>query len=162
MLVERLQEEKIRSVALPASEFKRPRDDIASWRSRLLECHCTYDELRALVAVPLTFSWQLAGLFMLAISVLCLPAQILLYIWTQEKVAISAAVSVAGVFAMLPILHFLPIPRRGMRAQGKRDLSPPPRYSRWDGSKTNLLSGPAPLPPAAAISTVRSKSKTSY
>ncbi|KAI0273929.1 hypothetical protein BGY98DRAFT_107727 [Russula aff. rugulosa BPL654] len=90
-LVGRLQE-KIRSVSLPGFEYppnrKRSSDDIAPWQWRLLEGH-----------------W----LFTLVISVLCLPAQILLYIWTQEKIAIRAAVSVAGVIAMLPILHFLPI-----------------------------------------------------
>jgi hypothetical protein len=92
--------------------------------------------------------------------VLCLPAQILLYVWTQEKIAIRAAVSVAGVFAMLPILHFLPVPRRGMGVQGKSNLAPLPRYNSWDGPNFNLLPAPTPLPPA--IYTVRSAYKTSY
>jgi hypothetical protein len=59
MLVGRLQE-KIRSVALPGFEYppnrKRSSDDIAPWQWRLLEGHCTYDELWALAAEPLTFS----------------------------------------------------------------------------------------------------------
>ncbi len=40
---------------------------------------------------------------------LCLPAQILLYIWMEERGGIRAAVSVTSVFAMLPLLHFIPI-----------------------------------------------------
>ncbi|KAF8497907.1 hypothetical protein F5888DRAFT_1803360 [Russula emetica] len=147
MLVGRLQE-KIRSVALPTFESppvqKRSGDDIAPWRWRLLEGH-----------------W----LFTLVISVLCLPAQILLYIWTQEKIGIRAAVSVAGVFAMLPILHFLPIPRRGMGARGKTrksNLATLPRYSSWDGPNFNLLPAPVTIPLPSAIYTVRSAYKTSY
>jgi hypothetical protein len=101
MLVGRSQG-KIRSVALPDFEFtpnlKRSSDDITPWQWRLLEGYCTYDELWALAAEPLTFSWPLAGLFTLVISVLCLPTQILLYIWSEE---IRAAV-LAGVVAMLP------------------------------------------------------------
>jgi hypothetical protein len=163
MLVGRLQE-KISSVALPTFESppvrKRSSDNVVPWRWRLLEGHCTYDELRAPAAESLTFSRPLAGLCTLVISVLCLPAQILLYIWTQEKIAIKAAVSVAGVFAMLPILHFLPIPRRGMGAQGKSNLTSLPRYSSWDGPDCNLLPAPTPLP--QAIYTVRSAYKTSY
>ena len=163
MLVGRLQE-KISSVALPTIESppirKRSSDNIIPWRWRLLEGHCTYDKLWAPVAESLTFSWLLAGLFTLVISVLCLPAQILLYIWTQEKIAIRVAVSVAGVFAMLPILHFLPIPRRGMGAQGKNNLAPLPRYNSWDGPNYDLLPAPTPLPPATY--TVRSACKTSY
>jgi len=163
MLVARLQ----KNVAPPTFEFppdrKRSSDDIGpSWRWRLLEAHCTYGEFQAPAAEPLTFSSPLAGLFTLVISVLCLPMQILLYIWTQEKIAIRAAVSVAGVIAMLPILHFLPIqvPRRGMRAQGKSDLEDLPCYSSWDGSNCSLQPAPIPLPPA--IYTVRSAYKTSY
>lgn len=97
---------------------------------------------------------------MLVVSVLCLPAQILLYVWAQEKIAIKVAVSVAGVFAMLPILHFLPIPRRGMGTQGKSNLTPLPRYNSRDGPNSNLLPAPTPLPPATY--TVRSAYKTSY
>ncbi|KAI9450380.1 hypothetical protein BJY52DRAFT_1302917 [Lactarius psammicola] len=48
-------------------------------------------------------------LFTLLVSMLCLPAQILLYIWMEERDGIRAAVSVASVFAMLPLLHFIPI-----------------------------------------------------
>jgi hypothetical protein len=59
MLVGRLQE-KIRSVALPTFESpfvrKRSGDDIAPWQWRLLEGHCTYNELRAPAAESLTFS----------------------------------------------------------------------------------------------------------
>ena len=62
-------------------------------------------------------------LFTLIASVLCLPVQIFLYIWMFERDFIRAAVSVAGVFAMLPLLHFLPIPSRNMR--DKRRLTNP-------------------------------------
>lgn len=63
MLVGRLQE-KIRSVALPTFESppvrKRSSDDIAPWQWRLLEGHCTYNELRVPAAESLTFHghWQ--------------------------------------------------------------------------------------------------------
>ena len=63
---------------------------------------------------------------------LCLPAQILLYIWNQERGSIRAAISVVGVFAMLPLLHFFPIFWRGMGAQEKHDFPPSPRDSRRD------------------------------
>ena len=161
MLAGRLQE----NVALPTSEFppdrKSSSDDIApSWRWWFLEGHCTYGESRAPAAGSLTFYWSLAGLFALVVSVLCPPAQVLLYIWTQEKLAIRVAVSVAGVFAMLPILHFVPIPRRGMETKGKSDKSLLPRYSSWDGPNCDLLSASIPLPPA--IHTVRSTYKKTY
>jgi hypothetical protein len=163
MLVGRSQE-KTNSVSLPTFESslvrKRSSDDIVPWQWRLLEGHCMYNKSLAPVIESLTFSWPLAGLFTLVISVLCLPAQILLYIWTQEKISITAAVSVAGVFAMLPVLHFLPIPQRGMGAQGKGDFAPLPRYRSWDGPNCNLPPAPTPLPPA--IYTVRSAYKTNY
>ncbi len=87
---------------------------------------------------------------------LCLPAQILLYIWTQERNVIKVAVSVAGVFAMLPILHFLPIRRRGIEHNGKRNVEPLPRYGSWD------VPQPAPMPLPPAIYTVRSAYKMNY
>ncbi|KAN0129129.1 hypothetical protein V8E53_013000, partial [Lactarius tabidus] len=60
-----------------------PSDDITPRRWRWIEWH-----------------W----LSTLLVSVLCLPAQILLYIWMQEGGCIRAAVSIASVFAMLPLL----------------------------------------------------------
>lgn len=58
MLVGRLQE-KIRSVALPTSEFppdrKISRDDIAPWQWRLLEGHCTFGESWASAAATYFF-----------------------------------------------------------------------------------------------------------
>jgi hypothetical protein len=62
------------------------------------------------------------GLFTLVMSVLCLPSQIILYIWMQERVGIRAIVSVAGVFSMLPLLHFLPVRKKRWRDQGKLEL----------------------------------------
>ena len=57
MLVGHLQE-KIRSTTLPTFESpsvrKRSSDDIVPWRWRLLESHCTYDELQVPAAGPLT------------------------------------------------------------------------------------------------------------
>jgi hypothetical protein len=44
---------------------------------------------------------------MLVVSVLSLPAQIFLIIWMYELNVIRIAVFIAGVFAMLPLLHFL-------------------------------------------------------
>ena len=35
--------------------------------------------------------------------------QILVYIWTQEEVVVKAVVSTLGIFAVFPLLHFLPI-----------------------------------------------------
>jgi hypothetical protein len=59
MLVGRSQE-KIGSVSLLGFEYppnrKRSSDDITPWQWRLLEGYCTYDELWALAAEPLTFS----------------------------------------------------------------------------------------------------------
>ena len=80
---------------------------------------------------------------------LCLPAQILLYIWNQERGSIRAAISVVGVFAMLPLLHFFPIFWRGMGAQKKYDFTPSPRDSRRDGPDSDVphvsLSRPPPI-----------------
>lgn len=85
--------EKVKSVTTPKFETAylqaNRSDDITPRRWRWIEWH-----------------W----LFTLLVSVLCLPAQILLYIWMQEGGCIRAAVSLASVFAMLPLLHFLPIP----------------------------------------------------
>lgn len=83
-------------------------------------------------------------LFTLIVSVLCLPAQIFIYIWMFERDFIRAAVSVAGVFAMLPLLHFLPIPSRSMC--DKRRLTVPPFHRGRSG--TNMPSDdvlPAPM-----------------
>lgn len=35
--------------------------------------------------------------------------QILVYIWTQEEVIVKAVVATLGIFAVFPLLHFLPI-----------------------------------------------------
>ena len=35
--------------------------------------------------------------------------QILVYIWTQEGVIVKAVVAALGIFAVFPLLHFLPI-----------------------------------------------------
>jgi hypothetical protein len=83
----------------------------------------------------------------LVISVLCLPTQILLYIWDQERDSIRVAISVVGVFAMLPLLHFFPIFWRGMGAQGKCDSPRSPRDSRWGGPNSDVLHAPLSRPP---------------
>ncbi|KAF8266946.1 hypothetical protein EI94DRAFT_1802339 [Lactarius quietus] len=91
MLVARFRE-KVKHITTSKFETAylqaRLRDDITPRRWRWIEWH-----------------W----LFTLLVSVLCLPAQILLYIWMEEGDGIRAAVSVTSVFAMLPLLHFLPI-----------------------------------------------------
>jgi hypothetical protein len=53
-------------------------------------------------------SWSV-GLLTLVVSVLCLLMQILVYIWTQEEVVVKAVVAMLGIFAVFPLLHFLPI-----------------------------------------------------
>ena len=86
-------------------------------------------------------------LFTLIASVLCLPAQIFMYIWMFERDFIRAAVSVAGVFAMLPLLHFLPIPSRSMR--DKRRLTIPPFQRGRSGTDMpgdDVLPAPMSLP----------------
>jgi hypothetical protein len=86
-------------------------------------------------------------LFTLIASVLCLPAQIFMYIWMFERDFIRAAVSVAGVFAMLPLLHFLPIPSRSMR--DKRRLTIPPFHRGRNGTNMpgdGVLPAPMSLP----------------
>ncbi|KAI0300019.1 hypothetical protein B0F90DRAFT_1817817 [Multifurca ochricompacta] len=81
-------------------------------------------------------------LFTLVISVLCLPAQILLYIWMQERDGIRVTVSVAGVFAMLPLLHFLPIPE-----DYGRSAFPPLLFPGWVGSPgASVLPVPVSFP----------------
>lgn len=76
-----------------------PRFETASFEARLS------DDI-----TPRRWRWiEWHWLFTLLVSMLCLPAQILLYIWMQEGGSIRAAVSVTSVFAMLPLLHFIPI-----------------------------------------------------
>jgi len=66
----------------------------------------------------------------------------------HEKHAIRAAVSVAGVFAMLPLLHFLPIPLRNMREHGKLTIPAFPRHNgRANSHSADLLPAPMSLPP---------------
>lgn len=65
----------------------------------------------------------LPGLSTLILSVLCLQAQIFLYIWVEERDGIRTTVSVAGVFAMLPLLHFLPFRRERVQDQVKLSFS---------------------------------------
>src|ERR1700730_3224037 len=86
-------------------------------------------------------------LFTLIVSLLCLPAQIFMYIWVFERDFIRVAVSVAGVFAMLPLLHFLPIPSRSMR--DKRRLTIPPFHRDHSGTSMpsdDMLPAPMSLP----------------
>ena len=35
--------------------------------------------------------------------------QILVYIWTQEEILVKAVIAVLGIFAVFPLLHFLPV-----------------------------------------------------
>jgi hypothetical protein len=53
------------------------------------------------------------------VSVLCLLIQIIVYIWTQELVVVKAVIAVVGIFAMFPLLHFLPIRWRSRGIVGK-------------------------------------------
>ena len=108
MLVARFRE-KVKSVTTPKFETAymqtRLSDDITPRRWAWIEWHCTHHTMsprKQLIFRP-------PGLFTLLVSVLCLPAQILLYIWMQEGAYIRAAVSATSIFAMLPLLHFLPI-----------------------------------------------------
>src|SRR5579863_644935 len=79
---------------------------------------------------------------------LCLPAQIFLCIWIDERYAIRAAVSVAGVFAMLPLLHFLPIPLKSTRVHWKLTVPAFPRHNRRANSPSDeVLPAPMSLPP---------------
>ena len=101
--------EKVKSVNTPKFETTymqaRLSDDITPRRWAWIEWHCTHHTMsprKQLIYRP-------PGLFTLLVSVLCLPAQILLYIWMQEEDCMRAAVSVTSIFAMLPLLHFLPI-----------------------------------------------------
>jgi len=66
----------------------------------------------------------------------------------HEGYAIRAAVSVAGLFAMLPLLHFLPIPSRSTRDHRKPTGPTFPRYSgRVNRPRDDLLPAPMSLPP---------------
>jgi len=134
--------EKIKGTGMPSFQTK-VCHDITPRRWRLIELH-----------------W----LFTLVVSVLCLPAQIFLYIWMQERNAIRAAVSVAGVFSMLPLLHFLPIPWRGVRKQA--ELISPPFYPgiRWAANSPggNLLPAPASMSLPPAIYTMHPASHIGY
>jgi hypothetical protein len=58
----------------------------------------------------------------------------------HEEHAIRAAVSVAGVFAMLPLLHFLPIPSRNTRDPQKHN-------GQATGPSDDLLPAPMSLAP---------------
>jgi len=63
----------------------------------------------------------------------------------QERDTIRVIVSVAGVFAMLPLLDFLPMGTwKSLRDQGKWEFSLPlfPRPSHWVNSGDNLMSVP--------------------
>jgi hypothetical protein len=64
---------------------------------------------------------------MLVVSVLSLPAQIFLIIWMYEINVIRVAVFIAGVFAMLPLLHFLPFSTRSLCDKGNFTFPPSPR-----------------------------------
>jgi len=66
----------------------------------------------------------------------------------HEKHAIRAAVSIAGLFAMLPLLHFLPIPLGSTRNHRKLTFPAFPRHSgRAVGPSDDLLPAPMSLPP---------------
>jgi len=44
--------------------------------------------------------------------------QILVYIWTQEGVIVKAVVAALGIYAVFPLLHFLPIRWKARRVMG--------------------------------------------
>ena len=101
------------------------------------------------------------GLSTLVLSVLCLQAQIFLYIWMQERGGIRATVSVAGVFAMLPLLHFLPFRRVRVRDQVKLSFSPFLDAAHWESNPgTTVL--PAPIASLPAAHTARPAHQVGY
>ena len=115
---------------------------LAPRRWRLIELHCEYYyDAPETCGQPHSLA-LLQVLFTLIASMLCLPAQIFLYIWMFEKTFIRATVSVAGVFSMLPLLHFLPIPSRSMRNNPKLTI---PLFHR-DNSETYRLGDDIMLP----------------
>jgi hypothetical protein len=75
-----------------------------------------------------------------------------------ERDFIRAAVSIAGVFGMLPLLHFLPIPSRSMRDKRKFII---PFFHRGGGGTNrpsdDMLPAPMSLPPL--IHTARPESQ---
>ncbi|KAI0251692.1 hypothetical protein BJV78DRAFT_418339 [Lactifluus subvellereus] len=100
-------------------------------------------------------------LFTLVLSVLCLQAQIFLYIWMQERGGIRATVSVAGVFSMLPLLHFLPFRRERVRDQVELGFSPFPDAAHWESSPgTTVL--PAHISSLPVVHTARPASQVGY
>jgi len=105
------------------------------------------DDARGII--PRRWRWiEVHWLFTLVVSILCLPAQIFLCIWMHEKHAIRAAVSVAGVFAMLPLLHFLPIPLKNTREHRKLAIPAFPRHNgRAYSPSADLLPVSMSLPP---------------
>ncbi|KAI0263579.1 hypothetical protein BC834DRAFT_971263 [Gloeopeniophorella convolvens] len=93
---------------------------------------------------PTTFGDQIAPrrwrwmewhwLFTLVVSVLSLLVQIMLYIWLQEKNAMKVTISIASVFGMLPLLHFLPLHWEDIAFGGHADSPPTPASMRnWSG-----------------------------
>jgi hypothetical protein len=88
------------------------------------------------------------GLFMLVVSVLCLPAQIFLILWMHERDAIRGIVFIAGVFAMLPLLYVFPFPSRSLGGEGNPTPAPFPRgKGRVNSSCDGMLSALVPFPP---------------
>ncbi|KAI0048488.1 hypothetical protein FA95DRAFT_1490826, partial [Auriscalpium vulgare] len=51
----------------------------------------------------------------LLLAVLCMIAQVALYVWLQESLAVKVTVVVVGVFGILPLLHFIPAIRGARR-----------------------------------------------
>ena len=83
----------------------------------------------------------------------------------QERVGIRATVSVAGIFSMLPLLHFLPIRRGRVRDRGKLDFPHVTHASSSENSADYSVSvRPAPIssPPAVYAARPASTSKTGY
>jgi len=84
---------------------------------------------------PQRWGWiEFHWLFMLVVSVLSLPAQIFLIIGMYELNVIRIAVFIAGVFAMLPLLHFLSFSSRSTCDQGSFTVPPSPRVNIQENS----------------------------
>ena len=92
MLVGHLQE-KIRSMAPPAFGFspvrRRSCNDIAPWQWRLLEVHCTYDELWASVTEPLTIYHDYRQGCSRWLSPCCVSQHRSSYIYGRKKKSLS-------------------------------------------------------------------------
>jgi hypothetical protein len=84
---------------------------------------CSFFMRMFILTYPVGCGGVLLGLFSLVAGTISLLTQLLLYIWLEEPDSVRITLTFISLFAVLPLLHLVPLPLPRLRPQGGSGIS---------------------------------------